>query len=448
MAKKMVTKTTYDTERSEESQPTTILLVEDEPAHVEAIRRALELSYKRYNLRVVGTLGDYNKAISEHVPDIAVMDIKLPDGRATDVLTFPPEAAAFPMVIMTSYGNEEIAVEAIKAGALDYIVKSQEAFSSMQRIVERTLREWNHLLERKQNEERYQTLFNNAPAMIITVDHPTSTILDGNNLFFQRTGFERKEVIGKTVVQQFYPDCEETVRSVLDNLHATGDVRGVELELVTILGGRIPVLLTGSNVFDHSGTELYHQIILQDITQIKKGEEEIRKSEERFRAVAESAVDAIITIDGSGIIIGWNHAAERMFGYDEREISGRTLDQVIPDRYLAAHRHGMQKLQSDDKAHIIGKTIEMEGKRKNGSEFPLELSLAEWRAGKEWFYTGIIRDVTERRQAETALQKKMNELQRFHALTVGRELTMIELKKEINALLVKTGQPEKYKIVD
>ena len=93
-----------------------------------------------------------------------MMDLKLPDGRAMEVLTSPPEAGPFPVLIMTSYGNEQMAVEAMKAGALDYVVKSPEAFAAMPRTVERALREWNLLQERKRAEEALRVLLRHGTA--------------------------------------------------------------------------------------------------------------------------------------------------------------------------------------------------------------------------------------------------------------------------------------------
>ncbi len=135
-----------------------ILIAEDEPAHAEAIRRALEASGMAADILMVGTLREFRDSVAARPPDIALMDLNLPDGRAVDVLTAPPEAGPFPILIMTSYGSERIAVEAMKAGALDYVVKSAEAFATMPRTVERSLREWDLLQERKQAEAQRELL--------------------------------------------------------------------------------------------------------------------------------------------------------------------------------------------------------------------------------------------------------------------------------------------------
>ncbi len=142
-----------------------ILIAEDEQAHAEAIRRSFQTAGLNAEVLVAGTLQEYREITAAQPPDIALLDLNLPDGRAVEVLTSPAEAGPFPVLIMTSFGNEKIAVEAMKAGALDYIVKSPEAFSEMPRLVERALREWRLLQERKQADgalrvllERYRQL--------------------------------------------------------------------------------------------------------------------------------------------------------------------------------------------------------------------------------------------------------------------------------------------------
>jgi signal transduction histidine kinase len=133
--------------------PVRILIVEDEAAHAEAIQRALEVAAPQTEVRVASSLQDYRREVADSPPDIALVDLNLPDGNAMEILTLPPEAGPFPILVMTSYGNEQIAVKALKAGALDYVVKSPEAFAAMPRAVGRALREWHLLQERQRAEE-------------------------------------------------------------------------------------------------------------------------------------------------------------------------------------------------------------------------------------------------------------------------------------------------------
>jgi PAS domain S-box-containing protein len=124
-----------------------ILLLEDEPAHAEAFVRAFQAEGRNDVVKVAGTLREYRGLVAAGPPDIAVVDMVLSDGRGVDVLVSPPESGLFPVVVMTSFGNERTAVEAMRAGALDYVVKSPTAFAEMPHTVARVLREWDLLRE-------------------------------------------------------------------------------------------------------------------------------------------------------------------------------------------------------------------------------------------------------------------------------------------------------------
>ena len=131
-----------------------ILIVEDDDAHASAIGRAIRASGMKSEISVVGSLQAFRDHVARQLPDVAIMDLNLPDGRAVEALNSPAEDGAFPILLMTSYGNEQVAVEAIKAGALDYIVKSPESFNSMAITLERAMREWKLLLEKKKVEKQ------------------------------------------------------------------------------------------------------------------------------------------------------------------------------------------------------------------------------------------------------------------------------------------------------
>ncbi|MCZ6671398.1 MAG: PAS domain S-box protein [Verrucomicrobia bacterium] len=133
-------------------------------------------------------------------------------------------------------------------------------------------------------------------------------------------------------------------------------------------------------------------------------------SEERFRSVTQSANDAIIAADSSGTIVSWNQGAQTIFGYSEEEVSSKPLIFLMPERYRDKHQEGMKRLKATGKPRVIGKTVELHGLRKDGSEFPLELSLSTWSTEEGSFYSGIIRDITERKQAEAALQETQKQL--------------------------------------
>ena len=145
----------------------------------------------------------------------------------------------------------------------------------------------------------------------------------------------------------------------------------------------------------------------------KQAEQALRESEERFRAVAESATDAIVAADKSGHITYFNQGAERIFGYAARDVISRPLTLLMPQRFHDAHRQGLARFLTTGEARVVGRTVELVEQRKDGTEFPLELSLASWKARGDTFFTGILRDITERKRAEELLRASE---ERFHLM--------------------------------
>ena len=136
----------------------------------------------------------------------------------------------------------------------------------------------------------------------------------------------------------------------------------------------------------------------------KTAETALSESEERFRSVVQSTADAIILAEESGDIVFWNQAAERMFGYTDSEVLGKPMTMIMPERYRAAHQQDVDRTRAGGEPRLIGKTVELRGLRKDGTEFPLELSLATWTSAQGRFYGGIIRDTTDRKRVEEALR--------------------------------------------
>ncbi len=151
---------------------------------------------------------------------------------------------------------------------------------------------------------------------------------------------------------------------------------------------------------DNAGNIIGTFGISRDITGSKKTEEALKQSEERFRSVAQSANDAIISTDNNGKILLWNKGAENAFGYIDSEAIGQSLNMIIPKEYLDLHISGMARLKAGGEKHVIGKTVELKGLKKNGQIFPIELSLSEWSTSEGTFFTAIVRDITTRKRTE------------------------------------------------
>jgi PAS domain S-box-containing protein len=145
--------------------------------------------------------------------------------------------------------------------------------------------------------------------------------------------------------------------------------------------------------------------MLNDLPRIEAAQRTLLRSEAGLRAVLDTSADAIITADDQGRIVFFNRAAERMFGCGAREAEGQPLTMLMPERHQASHTAGFARYLATGEARVVGGSMEVCARRRDGEEFPAELSLASWKVDGETFFTGIVRDITERKRAERALRE-------------------------------------------
>lgn len=150
--------------------------------------------------------------------------------------------------------------------------------------------------------------------------------------------------------------------------------------------------------------------IIRDITTRKAAESARRSSELRLRSILETVPDAIIVIDKRGIVRSFSPAAERLFGYPRREVEGQNVSMLMPSPYRDDHDSYLARYLKTGERRIIGIGRLVVGRRKDGETFPLELSVGEFMLENEQFFTGFVRDVTERQQAEKRVQDLQSEL--------------------------------------
>lgn len=161
--------------------------------------------------------------------------------------------------------------------------------------------------------------------------------------------------------------------------------------------------------------------------------EELKDSEARKTAILDSSLDAVITIDENAAILEWNPRAEEIFGYTASEILGKSLTTaIIPERYREAHQKGMQHYLATGEGPVLGKLLELPTLRKDGTEFPAELWIVPIRAKGQILFTSTLRDITERKRAETEIIQLTQDLERrVEERTHQLEVTNTELKEEI-----------------
>jgi len=261
-----------------------------------------------------------------------------------------------------------------------------------------------------------ENLINHANAPIIVWD-PDYRITLFNHAFEILIGRSEAEVLGQSIEMLFPPG---TAADSMALIRASSATEGLETDEIRILhrdGSTRTVLWNSAMLSGPDGVTPLATIAQgQDISRRKLAEEALRESEERNRVVAESAHDAIVTADSRGCIVGWNHGAENTFGHTEAEALGRPLVLLVPEQFQDGYRAAMKTLLAECGQGGAGRTQELTGLRKSGSEFPLELTFARWETSRDWFITGIIRDITERKLAETEKRTFMKHLSQIQAM--------------------------------
>ncbi|TXG34835.1 SpoIIE family protein phosphatase [Seonamhaeicola maritimus] len=246
--------------------------------------------------------------------------------------------------------------------------------------------------------------------------------LGANKAFEKQIGFKKEEFIGKGdypfIPEELAMELEKTDHAVLDSL------KQINFESKDIgPDGKEKIFDTNKTpFFDNEGNLLGFIGVSRDITERKKTEEIIKASENRFRSITASASDAIISTDKSGFIESWNTAAENIFGYTEDEALGKDLGLIIPKRYDNRHVEGMQRVVNGGEKNAIGKVIEVEGQRKDGSIFPVELALSSWEGTDGLSFSGILRDITDRKRIQAVLEKANKRME--GELNVAKDIQM------------------------
>jgi two-component system cell cycle sensor histidine kinase/response regulator CckA len=148
----------------------------------------------------------------------------------------------------------------------------------------------------------------------------------------------------------------------------------------------------------------------------------LEQSEMKFRSVIQAANDAIISSDGNGNIISWNKGAQTIFGHTEEEVLGKPVAILMSEQYREVHSRQFGRLRSTGESKIKGKTLESQGLRKDGREFPVEISLATWKTEEGRFFTCILRDITSRKKALEKIREQADLLDKAHDAVGVRDL--------------------------
>ena len=220
-------------------------------------------------------------------------------------------------------------------------------------------------------------------------------------------GYSRGELIGMHTVE-LGPQGEahdEKAKQLMTQLYEEGTVTGFELAWLRKDGSLIDAELNIALLRSKGGNSTGAVGSIRDITQRKRVEETLIKSEKRYHSLIENASDAIISINKEGLIISFNKKAEEMFGYTHEEIEGKSIILLSPPSTRERQRKLLEEFKANNKLYIVGNTQEGKGLRKGGQEFPFEGSAFFLEINGEDILTVILRDITERKKAETEIRE-------------------------------------------
>jgi len=290
------------------------------------------------------------------------------------------------------------------------------------------------LVEEKDRASRYLDIAN---VMIIALDAEGKVTL-ANRKAAEVLGRPSSEIVGLDWFDSFIPEKLRTeVSKVFRNL-IEGNVEPVKRYINKVIatdGTERMVEWYNSNLTDKDGRITGILSSGEDVTERSIMEAELAKRQDMMSRIADTVLDALVMIDDSASVQYWNKAAERIFGYTSAEAVGRPLPSlIVPEKYLERLTAGFSRFVATGEGELLDRTVEMVGKRKDGTEFPVEHSISSMNVDGRWHAVGIIRDITERKAAEEKLAERLEELERFRKATVGREFKLHELKLEIEQL--------------
>lgn len=209
------------------------------------------------------------------------------------------------------------------------------------------------------------------------------------------------------------PEDNKAIDEVIFRELAKGDSFQVEFRLRQPDGRHIWVQSHGKIAGRKQGNPVRTVGIFTDVTERKKAEAEARSYQARLEIILNNMVDGLITIDEKGIVQSYNKACRRIFGYAAEEVIGRNVKMLMPSQYAENHDQYIANYVKTGQAKILGIGREVEGLRKDGTTFPLDLSVAEMRHDGERLFSGIMRDVSEHKKAEEQLRRTNEELEQF-----------------------------------
>lgn len=431
-----------------------ILIVDDDGA----FRRVLEKQLRRqgYVCFQAASAAEARPCLDREKIDLVLCDIQMPGESGMAFIRWAKEARPDLGVLMvTGIDDPQEAQIALELGVYGYLIKPftgnqvlicvrnalrrrelEDLERSYREKLERQVREKTRDLELiirllREGETQYRDLVEGSIQGILI--HRDLQPLFVNKTFADLHGYSKAELLRLGSILEIIAPAERERLLGYREARLKGRKAPVHYEYQGLRkDGGLIWLESRATVVQFDGATAI-QLTVADITARKQNEAALRESEERFRAISDSAQDAIIMMDPEGRISYWNKAAQVIFGYSIAEARGRNLHRfIVPESFRAAHEKAFEVFKETGRGQAVGRTLELRAVRKDGAEFPVELSLSAVNMKGGWQGIGILRDITSRKEATESLRRSHQEME---AVVSGISSILIGLSDDQRIIL-------------
>ncbi|RCS40509.1 PAS domain S-box protein [Bremerella cremea] len=409
-----------------------LLIVEDDPAHARLIMRGFRSEMEEFELTTSFSLKNAREAIEAELPDLVIVDLSLPDGVGAELIESHLPVQRYPVMIITSQGDEQTAVEMLKRGAIDYVVKSDGGFEDLPRLARRSIREWRLQCEKveaeealRNSEQRYRAIIDHSPMSIVVACQERIVLANGMALTCLGAN-STTQIVGRSIHDFAIPN-EETLAK------HTGEVVGVrspammnEYVLRRVNGSLLDVELMTTPV-DYYGQDAT-QYVFQDITLRKEAETEMRI---RDRAIA-SASDGIFIVQLANekiYVVDCNQAFLEIVGCARDTVRQAGLNVIRCDTRNEGRLHLI--VSAILARQPVRDTLRIQTDDETFRWVEISISPVQVSDSQSAHVVGVVHDITEKVNAEEEIRKRNAELAHFLRLTAMGEL-VAGLAHEVN----------------
>ena len=423
------------------------MLADDDPGLLEALAETIRSAP---DLELVGRAADAGEAVqvaSTTNPDVVLMDSRMPGGGGVAAARLLAERMPnVRLVALSAHEDTSTALDMVEAGAVGYIVKgvpeteiieairrayrgqmsiAVELGQTLLQALQREIRELKAAEDQlRQSEKRGMVILESVPdAVVIVGDGGMIELVNeqAEKLFDYRRG----ELVGQpleVLVPDRYRHVHQHMRAKVEGeRYARPMETGRHFNARRKDGSEFPVDISLSPLVEDGKQKTIAAI--RDVTSRSITEEAQRKSEQLFRGLLDSAPDGMVIVDVSGLVQVVNLQAERLFGYSRMELRGQPIEMLLPERFRAAHLRHRFGYFGRPQARPMGANLDLFGRRKDGSEFPVDISLSPMESEGGLLVIAAVRDLTDRQEAKRKLDESeaIQQRQRLFARLVGAQ---------------------------